>query len=173
MFCPNCGTEVADNVLACGTCGHTLYEQQTTAEDSSDLSSDDSEGSALKGFFILIVSFFSMPIKTIKRTFALLREVGSKGALDIGGTAVPHLTWLVVASNLVASLVVVGLILYGLFSGISGLSRNPASALGTMVGGFFFAVIADWLVMFFIETLSLWVKIANDIRVIRESKSAQ
>jgi hypothetical protein len=61
------------------------------------------QSGAVKGFFILVLSFFMKPLRTLRMTAKHLREIGAKSALEVENTNVPHLTWLGVAGNVIAS----------------------------------------------------------------------
>ncbi len=91
------------------------------------------EGAIIKGFLILMGSFFTMPIKTLKITAQELREVGSKGKIDTGSTNIPHLTWLEIAGHLVISITVIVIVVAGLLMGLMSLKDirySAASAFG-------------------------------------------
>jgi hypothetical protein len=160
MFCSNCGTTLPEGTAKCTSCGQSL---------GMDFGVPTS--GAIKGFFILVVSFFTMPVKTLKITATELREIGNRGALDVKTTNIPHLTWLVAASHVLASIVIVLIILWGVVKGLMSLKDLEYDAKGALLGlvgyplgGVLGAAVADWLIMIFIETLMLWVNIANDTK---------
>lgn len=139
--------------------------QQTVAGASSQ------EGSTAGGFFILIGSFFTMPIKTLKLTAQELREVGRRGRLDIGRTNIPHLTWLEIAGHLVISITIIGIVAAGVVMGLASLAALKYSAKAALSGlilspvvGILAAIAADWLMAVSLELLGLLTGIANDIR---------
>ena len=163
MFCVNCGKEVADQSLNCKFCGTRLQEPTPY------------ESGAVKGFFILLASFFTMPLKTMGLAVRELRELGSKGSLNLQGTAIPHLTWLQIASHLFATIVAIVALLAGLGAGIfqlKDIGYNFGSAIGgffgSIIGGMLMAIFLDWLVMVFFEGLTLMIGIANDIKKIAQ-----
>ena len=163
MFCSSCGTQVPDDSVRCTNCGAVMRGGAAAAGSSA--------GGAIKGFFILVASFFTMPIRTLVLTRSQLREIGSKGMFEIGGE-LPHLNWLRVAGGVIACIAIFGALLFGIFAGISALdefSYDKGSALMKFVGyivivGPLFAVFANWFVMYLVELISLWVSIANNIR---------
>lgn len=170
MFCSNCGENIPDGSLKCPKCGHPTGIGGTIQQEF--------EGGAIKGFFLMVLYFFTMPLNTLRLTKTSLRDVGAKGALDVGHTSVPHLTWLVVASNLVASIVIIVILLWGVGKGLMSLGDFKYSAkdallglVGYPLGGLIGAAIADWAIMIGIELLSLMVNISNDVRKIAEHKS--
>lgn len=172
MFCSNCGENVLDGSLKCSKCGHPTGSGGTIRQEF--------EGGAIKGFFLMVLYFFTMPLKTLRLTRTSLRDVGARGALDVGHTSVPHLTWLVVASNLMASIVIVVILLWGISKGLMSLGDFKYSAkdallglIGYPLGGLLSAAIADWVIMIGIELLSLIVNISNDVRKIVEYKSSR
>jgi len=164
MFCTSCGATMPDNTTQCPKCGQS-NGQADTLPDSG----------AFKGFFILFVSFFTMPLKTLKLTAAQLREVGAKGALDVKHTTIPHLTWLAVASKVLASISIVLAILWGASKGVMSLGDMQYDAKGALlglvmypIGGILAAALLDWFIMVLFEMLALTVNIANDIRRIAD-----
>jgi hypothetical protein len=161
MFCANCGKQIPKGSVKCSQCGEYVLAESTQTGG----------GGAIKGFFLLIVSFFTMPIKTLKITVAQLREIGGKGKLDIETTEIPHLTWLGVAGNFVASICIVLFIVAGIIRGLNAIFDPGYSTSESIlwlflnpIGGVFSAIIIDWLIMFWLEILTLWVGIANDIK---------
>lgn len=169
MFCSSCGTQLPDGSVKCTNCGASLNEFNIAAAISSA-----AQSGAIKGFFILLVSFFMMPIKTLRLTVQQLRAIGSRGALDVESTDIPHLSWLKTAGNVVASVVVVVCVVSGIIMGLTSLGdlRDSAGrAIGGLIGypiGFvLLAIVADWLIMFWLELMQLWVNIANDIKHMR------
>lgn len=131
------------------------------------------QSGAVKGFVVLIVSFFTMPLKTLRLTVQQLREVGAAGTLGLGSTTLPHLSWLRVAGNFVVSAVIVGILLYGLYQGVMSLGQlkySAQSAIGGLIwkpiAALFVAVAADWVIGFVLELLGILVVISNDVRSI-------
>lgn len=164
MFCENCGAKLSENSIKCDKCGHLVIEELLT-----------SSSGGLKGFFVLVVSFFTMPIKTLKITVQELRDIGCKGSLDIETTDVPHLTWLMAASHILASTVIVVIIIGGLGKALMSLQAIQYSVQGALtecfaylVGGLLGATAADWGVMLTFEVLGLAVTVANGIKKISD-----
>lgn len=162
MFCPNCGAKAAEGSARCSQCGEVF--------GATGVKTD---GGAVKGFFILIASFFMMPVKTLKLTAQQLRELGGKGSLDTDATEIPHLTWLGVAGHFFASFVVVLIIIVGVAKGLLSLKAFEDSAKEAIGGlilspilGVIAAIAANWLIMIWLELLLLLVNIANDIKKI-------
>ena len=169
MFCSSCGTQLPEGSVRCTNCGASLNDFNISAAISSAAKSG-----AIKGFFILLASFFVMPLKTLRLTVQQLRAIGSRGALDVDSTDVPHLSWLKTAGNLIASTVVVVLVISGVIQGLFSLrdfGHSAGSAIGGLIGypiaAILSAVVADWLIMFWLELMQLWVNIANDIKHMR------
>lgn len=162
MFCPNCGKQIPVGSAKCPQCGGLLSGIKT-------------EGGAFKGFIILLMSFFTMPLKTLKITLHQLRELGGKGSLEVEDTEIPHLTWLGIAGHFVASfviiLLVIGGVVVGLFS-LKALDYSVKTAIGGLVMspiiGVFLAIAANWLLMVWLELLLLMVNIANNINKIAD-----
>ncbi len=168
MFCTNCGAQMPGNAIKCPQCGTSMG----TAAASAALSAAAQSG-AVKGFLVLVVSFFTMPLKTLRLTVQQLREVGAAGSLGLGTTTLPHLTWLRVAGNFVVSMVIVGILLVGIYQGVMSLGQLKYSATAAIGGliwkplaALFAAVAADWMIGFVLELLGILVVISNDVRSI-------
>ncbi|MDP2824594.1 MAG: zinc ribbon domain-containing protein [Sulfuritalea sp.] len=169
MFCSGCGTQLSEGSVKCTNCGASLNEFNISAAISSA-----AQSGAIKGFFILSASFFMMPLKTLRLTVQQLRAIGNQGALDVESTDVPHLSWLKTAGNVVASIVVVICVASGIGMGLASLGDfrySAGSAIGGLIGypigSLLLAIAADWLIMFWLELMQLWVNIANDIKHMR------
>lgn len=172
MFCTNCGAQMPGNALRCPQCGTSMGTAAATAAATAAISAAAQSG-AIKGFFVLIVSFFTMPLKTLRLTVHQLREVGAAGTLGLGATTLPHLSWLRVAGNFVVSVVIVGVLLFGLYQGVMSLGQlkySATSAIGGLVGypllALLGAVAVDWVIGFGLELLGIMVVISNDVRTI-------
>jgi hypothetical protein len=133
--------------------------------------SSQAGGGAVKGFFILVASYFLMPLRTLRIVRDQLREVGSKGVLDLS-TELPHLNWLRVAGGVVACIAIFLALLFGLFKGISAYNENSYE-MGTaivqfivyfLIVGPLFAVFANWFVMYMVELISIWLNINSNIK---------
>ncbi len=128
-------------------------------------------GGAVKGFFILVASYFMMPLRTLKIVREQLREIGSKGVIDVS-TELPHLNWLRVAGGVVACLAIFVALIAGLIGAISALDSFSYDAGNSIVKFFFYlviagplgAVFANWFIMYLVELISIWVTINNNIR---------
>lgn len=169
MFCSNCGTQVPDDSIKCTNCGSTV------GNGSSPPAASPSVPGAVRGFFILLASFFTMPIKTFKLTGQLLREVGKAGSFNVGETSAPHLAWLRTACSVLACVVMVCIILWNLYAAIPSSAeweyqtdRAALKLFGRPLLGVLFAIMADWLIMLQMELLSLWLVISNDIKKIAD-----
>ncbi|MBT9168898.1 MAG: hypothetical protein DDT19_02249 [Syntrophomonadaceae bacterium] len=161
MFCSKCGANIVEGAK-CPKCG-----------EAGAVSGLKTEGSAFMGFLILLASFFTMPLKTLKRTLQQLRELGGKGKLEAKDTDIPHLTWLGIAGNFVASLAVAVILAVSAvkaLSSLQGIKYSVSSAIGgfllNLIGGVLAAIAADWIVMVWIEILTLMVIITNNVKKI-------
>jgi hypothetical protein len=159
MFCPSCGTKLPDAASTCSNCGEVL--RRAVASD----------GSLAKGFVVLITSFFTMPLRTLKLAGKQLRDIGDKGKLDIGATEIPHLTWGIATGQVFASVIAILSVVFGVIVGLlslTKLNRSPMEALGGLIFfpilGILGAIFLDWITMYSIEVLSLWVSIANHMK---------
>mgnify|MGYP001559294102 CR=1 FL=1 len=164
MFCPNCGAKVFEGSTKCSQCGEVF----------AAIGTKTGEG-AFKGFLILLVSYFTMPLKTLKITLQQLRSLGMKGSLEVKNTEIPHLTWIGIAGHFVASFVIILIILGSVIAGLKSLEKLKYSAvdafvglIGYPIGGILVAIFADWFIMVGLEILLLWVSITNDIKKIAD-----
>jgi hypothetical protein len=163
MFCSNCGTQVPDDSVRCTNCGAAMRGGATAVSHSG--------GGAVKGFFILVGSYFTMPIKTVVMTRNQLREIGSRGMFDVS-MELPHLNWLRVAGGVIACVAIFGALLYGIVKAILQLQAMDYDAGGALmrfagyliIAGPLLAVFANWFIMYMVELISLWVAIANNIK---------
>ncbi len=160
MFCPSCGTKVIEGSSKCSQCGEVFVAIGTKIE-----------GGAFKGFLILLVSYFTMPLKTLKITLRQLRELGGKGSLEVKDTDIPHLTWLGIAGHFVASVVIILIFIISVLAGLKSLGKlkySATDAIGGLIlypiGGIILAILADWFIMVGLEIILLWVSITNDIK---------
>ena len=162
MFCSQCGTANTDDSQRCTNCGSAL-RAAAAANPLQALG----QSSAFNGLVVLVVSFFTMPLRTMKIMVRMLRDVGERGAFDTESSSVPHLTWIQTAGVV---LVVIGMIGAALACIVAGLGAIAAGSAGTFVlmllAAPFAMVGINWGGMWVIETLSLSVDIANNIRKI-------
>ena len=164
MFCSNCGTQVSDDAIRCTNCGASLRTGPGAA-----LAAVASSG-AVKGFLILIGSWFTMPLKTMKQTAAQLREIGSKGAFDVS-SELPHLNWMRVAGGVLACAAVFGVIIYCLIQAFRSLGEMSYSVqdgltdfIKYLIMGGLGAVVADWVTMYLVELIALWLSMASSLK---------
>ncbi|HZF17062.1 MAG TPA: zinc ribbon domain-containing protein [Steroidobacteraceae bacterium] len=163
MFCSSCGTQVPDDSIRCTNCGAAMRGGSAAAGSQS--------GGAVKGFFILVASYFLMPLKTLKIVRDQLREIGSKGMLDVS-TELPHLNWVRVAGGVIACLAIIVALLGGLFKGISAYQENSYDTgnaimqflVYLVIVGPLCAVAFNWFIMYMVELITIWVSINNNIK---------
>jgi len=132
------------------------------------------DGSIGRGIVVLVVSFFTMPFKTLRIAASTLRDVGSKGKLDTGSTSIPHLTWLLAAGYLLISLIIIVVIaasvLWAAGSFVSSIRYSPAQAMGGLIlyplGGVLAAVLVDWSLSVSLELLALFIEMGNNVKKI-------
>lgn len=168
MFCTSCGAQMPVNAIKCPQCGTSMGAAAATAALSAA-----AQSGALKGFFVLLVSFFTMPLKTLRLTVQQLREVGESGVVGIGSSALPHFSWLRVAQNLLVSIVIAVILLTGIVSGLMSLKQLQYSVSGA-IGGLIWkpvlallvAVAADWVVGLILEMIYCIVVISDDVHKI-------
>jgi len=164
MFCPNCGTQNADNALRCASCG-THFTGAALRAGAVQIA----RSGVVKGFFVLWGGWFTMPFKTLRITAQQLREIGG-GGLDVAND-VPHLTWVRVAGGTLASIVVLVVLAAAIIKGLAGLGDirwNTSGALLGLIGypllGLLIAIALDWFVMMGTEMLGLWLGISQNIK---------
>lgn len=168
MFCTNCGAQIAGGAIKCPECGTSMGAAAASAAFQAA-----KQSGVLKGIFVLIVSFITMPLKTLRLTVQQLRELGGAGVLGLGDTTLPHLSWLRVANNFVASVVIVTILAVGIFQGLWSLGDLKYSAKDAIAGliwkpvaALLVAVVADWIIGIVMELLGILIVISNDVRAI-------
>jgi hypothetical protein len=82
---------------------------------------------------------------------------------------VPHLTWLTVAGHVLASIVVIVTIIIYVYLGFKLFDKNYfleslGRLIANMLGGIFFSIIANWVIMILLELLTISIGVANNIR---------
>lgn len=164
MFCPNCGTQNADNAARCGSCG-THFTGAALRAGAAQLA----QSGVVKGFFVLWGAWFMMPFKTLRITAQQLREIGG-GGLDVAND-IPHLTWVRVAGGTVASIAVLLILAAGIIKALAGLGNIGSNTGGALLGligypsgALLIAIVMDWFVMMGTEMLGLWVGISQNIK---------
>jgi hypothetical protein len=155
MFCSQCGTQNSDDSTRCSSCGATLRQAAKNPLGAIG------ESSAFRGLLVLIVSFFTMPLRTLKIMSSMLRSVGERGAFDTESSSVPHLTWIQSAGTV---LVVVAMFGAGLTCLVAGIAGGGASFVLMLFAAPFAMIAVNWVGMAAIETLGLSVDIANNIK---------
>lgn len=166
MYCPNCGTQNADNASRCTSCG-THFTGAALRAGAAQIA----QSGVIKGFFVLWGAWFTMPFKTLRITARQLREIGG-GGLSVAND-IPHLTWVRTAGGTVASIAVLAALAGGLIKGLVGLGDmrwNTSGALLGLIGyplaGLLLAIVLDWFVMLGTEMLGLWVGISQNIKAL-------
>lgn len=155
MFCTNCGTQVVEGSAHCTSCG-TRVDTATPGTSSYEAGYSSGNSSIPKGCLVLIVSFFTMPIKTAHVAANQLRQIGRTGTLETTDDF-PHLSWFSAVLPTVATIASALIVLYGFINLFSDSYRPFAERIGLFVGSFFVALLLDWLIMWFGEALSTYV----------------
>ncbi len=172
MFCSQCGAQNSDDSLRCTSCGAQLRGIPGAA-----VLKEIGQSGALKGVVVLVVSFFTMPIRTVRIMTGMLREVGSRGAFDTETSDVPHTSWLLTAGVVlvvVAMFVALGVFLYQAIDELPRIRRDASRALGGFVVNLALGIAAfigtNWVGMLVLEQISLVVGIANNVKKIANSR---
>jgi hypothetical protein len=172
MFCSQCGAQNTDDSLRCTSCGVQLRGIPGAA-----VLKEIGQSGALKGLVVLVVSFFTMPLRTIRRMVDMLRDVGARGAFDTEGSDVPHTSWLLTAGVVlivVAMFVGLAYFLYEAVDSLKYLRRDVGRALGNFVLNLVLGLAAmvgvNWSGMLVLEQIGLAVGIANNVKKIASSR---
>lgn len=154
MFCSNCGSQLPEGSTTCSKCDINIAAVSKT---------ENAFLAVLLGFLILLLSYFTMPFKTLKLSIAQLKEVGAKGKFDVASTEIPHLTWMGVAGCVLGSMLVVVVIVVSI---VMGLGQGGVAIIVSPLIGFIVAITLDWSIMIWIEIIMLLASITNDVRKI-------
>ena len=130
------------------------------------------------GLWLLIVTFFKMPIIVWKGTKTQLEALAEQDEFDIEATGSPCMTWIAFSGKAFISIlnliiVAVAIIggIYNLFSGIFG-PIGFATGLGRMIIypilGYLGAVVVTWALSYWFELIMLGINVANDIQALRK-----
>ena len=125
-----------------------------------------------KGLLIVIVSFFTLPIRFIRQTFEALAQIGAQGSVTpTGEERIPFLNWLLASGRVVLLLIgalqiVITPFLSGWQSrGFFGTSEfSFSSFLGGIVLGAIWAFLTIWWGAVLLELLSLAILLVNNTR---------
>ncbi|KPL06284.1 hypothetical protein AMJ86_08980 [bacterium SM23_57] len=130
------------------------------------------------GLWLLIVTFFKMPIIVWKGTKTQLEALAEQEEFDMETTGSPCMTWIAFSGkafisilNLIIVAVAVLSGIYNLFGGIFG-PIGFATGLGRMIIypilGYLGAVVVTWALSYWFELILLGINVANDIRALRQ-----
>ena len=130
------------------------------------------------GLWLLIITFFKMPVIVWKGTKTQLEALAEQEEFDIEATGSPCMTWIAFSGkafisvlNLIIIVVAVVSGIYNLFDGIFG-GIGFATGLGRMiiypVLGYLATVVVTWALSYWFELIMLGINVANDIRALRE-----
>ena len=155
MFCTNCGVKVIEGSAHCTSCG-TRVDAAAPDASSYETGYNSGDSSIPKGCLVLIVSFFTMPIKTAHVAANQLRQIGRTGTVETTDDF-PHLSWVSAVLPTLATIASILFILYGFSNLFSDSYRPFAERIGLFVGSFFVALLLDWLIMWGGEGLSIYV----------------
>ena len=165
MFCTECGSKIEAEALHCTQCGASVSSNASPSANhgpgvrATEYIAD--EASLPKGCLVLVLSIFTMPIKTAHVAASELRRMGRAGSLDADNDF-PHLSWLKAVQPVVATIVSILIVLYGFIRLFTGDEYTPFSQkIGTAVGSIFVAIAADWAIMILGEAISISIVAAQ------------
>ena len=163
MFCTNCGTKFEASAMHCTQCGANVGGETSANQGSypQAVKYGVDEASLPKGCLVLVLSIFTMPIKTAHVAASELRRVGRAGSLDADNDF-PHLSWLKAVQPVVATILSILIVLYGVIHLFTADEYTPFSQrIGTAVGSIFVAIAADWAIMMLGELISISIVAAQ------------
>lgn len=154
MFCTNCGTKITPGSTNCSGCGAAVGDESAPQAAYSTQNSGG-DASLPKGCLVLIVSFFTMPIKTAGVAASELRSIGRVGSLATDNDF-PHMSWFKAVVPIIATITSILIVFYGfmqLFTGYDSMTTR----IGTFVGSLFLAILIDWVIMWAGEAINIYI----------------
>jgi hypothetical protein len=130
------------------------------------------------GLWLLIISFFRMPIVIWNGTRTQLETLAKEDQFNLDTTASPCMTWIaysgkpfITVLNVIIFAVGVASGIYNLYCGIIGsitLSTGVILLIAYPIAGYLGAVLMTWILGYWIELLMLGISVANDINALRK-----
>lgn len=157
MFCTNCGTKIVPGSANCTGCGAAVDGggQQAAPQAAYGAQYGGGDASLPKGCLVLIVSFFTMPIKTAGVAAVELRRIGRTGSLTTDNDF-PHLSWFKAVLPVIATIVSTLIVFYGFAQLFTGYEQMT-SRIGKFVGSLFVAIVVDWVIMWTGEAMNAYI----------------
>jgi hypothetical protein len=125
---------------------------------------------AIVGFVVVLISFFTLPLRFIQQSWAELSEIGRKKAVELeGAEELPLLSWLIVLGR---ALISIGAVLIYIFLIIAAAASGDDSA-GAVVLAIIFgplvSILFIWYLGVVLELLSLMIVLARNTRRILDA----
>jgi ribosomal protein L40E len=159
MFCANCGAQNKDEAKFCVKCGQTFIETKKQEGPASlqPAGIPPAEPLFLKGVWVVIRSFFSLPYKFITDTFSVIRKIGKEGRLLFESTDIPFLNWMFTTGRVLITLVSFIIIFIGFILGIIILVSAGSRYGGRNIISGFFGMIFVWTLSVVVVFIQIWL----------------
>jgi hypothetical protein len=119
---------------------------------------------ALVGLVIVVISFFTLPVKFLANSWRELSDIGRAGRVDVDqGDNLPLLSWVLVLGR---ALVAIGAVLIYLFIILAAAASEGggAAAILAIIFGPLVSLVFIWIYGLFMEILSLQILVVRNTR---------
>ncbi|HXK34580.1 MAG TPA: hypothetical protein VNM91_11280 [Dehalococcoidia bacterium] len=125
---------------------------------------------AVVGFFIVVVSFFTLPIKFLKRAWDELAAIGKRGSVELDDSDdLPFLSWLLILGRSLIALGAVLLYLLVILAASSSEDNAAAAVVLAILFGPLLSLVFIWLYGMLLEFISVQILVARNTRLTAEA----
>jgi hypothetical protein len=123
---------------------------------------------AIVGFVVVLISFFTLPLRFIRRSWSELSEIGRRRSVQVeGGEDIPLLNWLLVLGR---ALISIGAVLVYIIMVIAAAASDSGGAVVlTIIFGPLVSFAIIWFYGIILELLSLQILVVRNTRQIIEA----
>jgi hypothetical protein len=135
------------------------------------------------GLWLLIITFFRMPIIVWKGTRAQLEALAEKDEFDMEATGSPCMTWIAFSGKAFISVLNFLIMAVAVLAGVYNLFGGFFGSVGFFTGwgrlilypivGYLATVAVTWALSYWIELITLGINLANDISALRDETVAE
>jgi hypothetical protein len=130
------------------------------------------------GLWLLIITFFKMPIIVWKGTRTQLEALAEEEDFDMESTGSPCMTWIAFSGKAFISVLNFLIMAFAVLAAIYNLLSGMFGSVGFFTGwgrlilypivGYLATVAVTWALSYWIELITLGINLANDITALRE-----